>query len=252
MKRQTFILTYTKDFRFFTRVFTKGKDNKNEQRNVTFTTEHKVSEKERNRNARKIAAEFSTNDEILYDALLRSPAYGKTFVLKGDPEGKLKREPFNITPLDARKIALKNLFEAAGLEFDSEKASEVLAEEYQIFVNSKKGTNIKGSGPAKIPHKPVDLAKEQAEGVEAAKALYKEKYNEDIPEAFANDIAFLSALSTPNFDAKAYMEKANEPVDVTEEEESIETLREKYFEVKRQNVPNPKKNDAVWIKSKLT
>lgn len=255
MKRQTFVLLLTKDYRRFIRVFLKNKEGKPEQRNVTFTTEHKVSEKERNRNAKRIQAEFSTSDERLYDGLLRSTAYGKTFVLKGDPEGKLKREPIDLTPFDAKRIALKNHFDAIGLEFDSTKPIEVLEEEYQIYVNAKTGSNIKGSGPAEITHKPINVEKQITEAVDSAKALYKEKYGEDIPDEFANDKAFLSALPDPNFDAKAYIDKAYESVseDTTEtiEEESLEDLHKQYFDKFGKNVANLKKNDKAWIKDRL-
>lgn len=247
MERKTFILTYTKDFRLFTRVFLKGKDGKNEQRNVTFTTEHRISEKQRNTNARRIPAEFSTSDERLYDGLLRSPAYGKTFVLKDDPEGKLKRTPFDITPLDARKIALKNYFDEAGLKFDASKPAEVLEEEYRIFANAKTGSDVKESGPAKIEHKPVDIAKEMQDQMDEARKVYEDKYGEPIPEAYANDKALLDGLSNPDFDAKAYMDSIGSGL----AEPTIEELREKYLEKKGVNVPNPKKNDAAWIKSKL-
>jgi hypothetical protein len=254
MKRETFILKKTKPFRYFTNIYLKSEDGKTEKRNVTFTTEHKVSEKQRNKNARKINAELSTNDEKVYDGLLRSPAYGKTFVLKGDDEGKLKKEPFNITPLDAKKIALKNLFEAAGLEFDSEKSPEVLEEEYRIFASAITGINIKKNGPAEIHHVPVDVEQQLLEHANTAREAYKAKYKEDVPDEYKNDLGFLSALSDPKFDAKAYMEKAEGDVadePKTDKEYLIEDLQAKYFDKFKVNVANAKKNDAAWIKKKL-
>lgn len=245
MKRQTFVLKHTKEFRRFERVFIKDKDGKIDQRPITFTTEHKVSEKQRNTNARKIAAEFSTSDEKIYDALLRSHAYGKTFVLKDDPEGKLKKEPFSVTPVDAEKIALKNLFEQADLKFDATKSNDVLRQEYNIAMGAKTGRKIGESTASNIQHNPVDVGKGIQDAVDSAKKAYEEKYGEPIPEEFENDKAFLSALSDPGFDAKAYMEKASKPG------ESIESLREKYKELKGSNVPNPKKNDLAWIKKEV-
>jgi hypothetical protein len=247
MERKTFVLTQTREFRRSVRIFLKDKEGKTEDRRIKFTTEHKVSEKERNLNARKVAAEFNTSDERLYDGILRDTGYGETFVLKGDPEGKLKREPFDITPLDAKKIALKNLFEAAGLEYDSKKPSEVLEEEYQIFMNAKAGTNIKNDKPLNVDHTPVDLKKGRLQQIENAKKAYEKKYGEPIPEKFANDTGFLSALTAdPNFDAKAYMAKDSDP-----KEETIEELREKYVKKFGANVANAKKNDKAWIKNKL-
>ena len=202
MNRETFILTQNKDFRRSVRVFLKGKDNKIDARRVKFTTEHKVSEKDRNKRARLVPAEFSTSDEVIYDALLRSTAYGKTFLLKDDPKGELKREPIDVTPMDAKKIALKNLFEQSGLPYDNKKSSEVLEQEYQIYSNANSGTKIAGSGPSTIPHTPIDVEKQLLEQVNAAREAYKVKYNEEIPAEFANDKALLSALSDPEFDAE--------------------------------------------------
>jgi hypothetical protein len=186
--------------------------------------------------------------------MLRDTGYGVTFVLKKDPEGKLKREPFDITPLDAEKIALKNLFEAAGLEYDPKKSSEVLRSEYQIFMNASKGTDIKASGPLNVEHRPVDLNQQRLDLIKAAKDAYKDKYGEEVPAEFSEDVAFLSALSDPNFDAKAYINRVPEnttPVEEPSEEPAIEDLRAEYHEKYGVHVANPKKNDAAWIKSKL-
>lgn len=255
MKRQTFILTNTKDFRRAVRLFLR-KDDKVDQRNIKFTTEHKISEKDRNKNARKIPAEYSTSDEKIYDGLLRSHAYGKTFVLVGDPDGKLKREPFDITPVDAKKVALKNMFEQAGFEFDTKKSNEVLEEEYLIQIAAKTGVKIEKGVATVIPHSPINLGEEMQKKADEAREAYKVKYGESIPEAFTNDVALLDGLSNPDFDAKAYMDKVNESGEISPNgapvvELTIEELREKYFAQVGVNVPNPKKNDAAWIKSKI-
>ena len=82
MERQTFVLKETKPFRRFLRLYVKVGD-KIDLRNIPFTTEHKVSEKERTRNARKVAAEFSTSDSNIIEALYKDTGYGKTFVTQG-------------------------------------------------------------------------------------------------------------------------------------------------------------------------
>lgn len=246
MESKTFILTQTKTFRHITHVFIKREGNKLDKRQIVFTTENKIQPRQRNTGARKIAAEFTTSDEVIYDALLRSHAYGKKFILKGDPQGKLKKEPFSITPVDAKKVALRNLFEAANLKFDETKTNDVLEEEYRIQMTSKTGVEIEESKASSIPHKEVNVAKELQDQADAARNAYKEKYGEEIPDEFANDTALLSAISDPDFDAKAYMEKNSTII-----EETIEDLQKAYFDQEGTNVPNPKKNDKAWIKSKL-
>lgn len=253
MERKIFELIKTKDYRRNITVNIKGTEGKFERRNLTFTTEHKINEKERNKNARKIPAEYSTTDEVIYDALLRDTSYGKTFVLKGDTEAKLKREPWDMTPVDAKKAALHNMFTMAGLEFDHTKSTEVLQEEYNIYMIATTGKKIGKSTASSIPHKEVDVQKEITEQVETARIAYKNKYGEDVPESFANDKAFLSALSNPDFDAKAYMEKASAQVKETpkDTEPTIDDLQKKYFDIKGKNPPNPKKNDAAWLKQEI-
>jgi hypothetical protein len=243
MERQYFVLIRKRIYRHFINIFLKGKNGAADKRQVKFTTEHRVTEKDRSANARKVAAEYSTNDEVMYDALLRDSGYGKTFVLKGDDEGKLKRDPFDFTPVDITKSALANLFKQAGLDFDPEKSNEILEKEFQIYMNAQAGTNIKVNGPAPIEHTPVDLVKERQEQVESARLAYKEKYGEEIPSEFANDTALLDGLSNPEFDAKAYMEKASE--------ETVEDVQKEYKEVLGINPPNNKKGDKPWMKAKI-
>lgn len=251
MESKTFVLKKTKEFRRHVRLFIKKSDGKVDQRNVTFTTEHKVQVKDRNKNARNVAAEFSTNNEVIYDALLRSHAYGKTYVLKDDPEGKQKREPFDIRPVDAKRVALKNLFKSSNLQYDESKSTEVLEQEYQIYMNVISGKEIKEGKAKEIPHVKVDVAADIAKTTEAARKLYEERYGEPVPEDFKNDKAFLSALPDPKFDAKAYMEKASTASGPENEGENIESLQAAYKDKFNVNVPNPKKNDIDWIKKKL-
>ena len=264
MDRKTFVLLRKRTYRHAVKYFVKQGDSKIDQRTANFTTEHKVTEKERNRNARLVAAEFSTTDEIVYDALLRSRAYGKTFILEGDEELKLQREPFDITALDSKKAALRNLFDYIGLAFDGKKDIKVLESEYRIHASAITGNKIEKGTATNIAHTPVDLKKQLSDLAETARETYKEKYGEEVPEEFNNNLAFLSALSDPDFDAKAYMDKAKQTEDVPAEtipdgpvdeelpaEDNLETLREKYFEKFGANVANSKKNDAAWIKAKL-
>lgn len=255
MQRQTFILTQKKTFRHNVKLYLKSNDKKVDQRQVKFTTEHKVSEKARNTNARNVAAEFSTSDPILIDALYRDTGYGKTFVHKDDPKGERKKEPFNITPVDSKRLALKNLFNAVGLQFDDTKSIEVLQEEYNFHVAAKTGVVIEKSTATEIKHEQIDVQKNIQEQAEAARALYSAKYGESIPDAFANDLGFLSALSNPDFDAKAYIEKNTETSGGEEEGDELpddaESLGKIYFQVFGKNVANPKKNDIGWIKDQI-
>ena len=257
MERKIFVLKHTRTYRRAVKYFLQGAEGKIEQRTANFTTEHKVSEKERNRNARLIPAEFITDDERIYDALLRCHGYGKKFVLEGDPEGKLKRAPFDISVLDSKKAALKNLFEYAGLTFDGSKDINVLEAEYKIHAESLSGRTVEKGSATDIPHKPVDVQKDIAELAEQARTAYKEKYGEEVPDEYTNDLGFLSALADPNFDAKAYMEKPDEnPPEETKKEDppkevTVEEVQKEYFEVIGANPPNPKKNDIAWMQSKI-
>lgn len=248
MERKVFVLKHVRTYRRSVKLFLKSGETKIEQRLCKFTTEHKVSEKERSRNARKIAAEYITSDERIYDGLLRSYGYGKVFTLKSDPEGKLKREPIDITPLDRKKSALRNLFGYIGLEFDAEKDVDILETEYHIHASSLTGKKIEKGNADNIPHTPVNVGRELLNQADSARNAYEKKYGECVPEEYANDLAFLSALSDPDFDAKAYMGK-----DVVEgsDEETIEDLQKQYYEKFKVSVANAKKNDAAWIKNKL-
>ena len=254
MKRETFILTQKKWYRYTLKLYLKTADEKIDQRNIKFTTEHKVSEKERNRNARKVAADYSTADEKLIDGLYRDPGYGKTFVHIDDPEGERKLEPFIITPIDARKMALRNLFKAANLDFDQRKSAEVLTEEYNIHVSASTGVVLTKGEATEIVHEKRDVVSEMQNAVAMANEVYEEKYNEPIPDDFKNDLGFLSALSDPKWDAKAYIAE-RQTVDDGEDEdvlpETAKELQEIYFKEFGKNVANIKKNDTGWIKARI-
>jgi len=249
---QTFILTETRAYRWTIKIFIKSHvEDKIDQRNVTFTTEHKVSEKERNRNAKLVAAEFTTDDEVLIDAMLRDTGYGITFVAEGDPEGKLKKPGFNVTPLDAKKLALKNLFDAIGLDFDQTKPVEVLTEEYQIFVSAKTGVKPNKGTATEIPATPVDVGQEIENKAAEARKKYEEKYGEPVPTELHDDKGFLSAvLDDPKFDAKAYIEAKGASDDTLPD--TAGELQTLYKQVFGKDVANIKKNDVEWMKKKIT
>lgn len=257
MENQTFILKKARTWSHAMTIFVKGVNGKLEKRQIKFGTEHLVRETDRLKNARNVQAQFITNDEILFDGMMRDSGYGKTFYLKGDPEGLKKRDGFNVTPLDSKKMALEALFKHADLPFDSTKSVEQLTEEYQIYMTAKTGAKIAPSTATEIPHKPVDVQQELQSQAEKAREAYFEKFGEEIPDEFRNDLGMLSALSDPNFDAKAYMEskKAPEEEKVSEDKTGLPadaaSLGAIYFEEIGSNVPNPKKNDAAWIKAKI-
>jgi len=256
-KRVTFILLQNKWFRWTVKLFLKTSNNKVDQRNIKFTTEHKVSEKERSRNARLTPAEFSTSDPIIIDGLLRDTGYGKTFVMKDDLAGEKKRESFKTTPLDVKKIALRNLFKASGLDFDEDKDYEVLAEEYNFYIAATNGVVIGKSSATEIAHIPVNVHQELLDTVASARKVYEDKYGEAIPAEYANDMGFLSALSDPNWDAKAYIaEQSVNEEEVKEDDqdqdvETAESVQKLYFETFGVNVAPPKKNDLGWMKKKI-
>jgi hypothetical protein len=264
MERQTFILLNKRTFRHSMTVYMKGVTGKLEKRNVKFTTEHKVRENERFTNARTIAGEFSTTDELLYDGMLRDTGYGKTFIHKDDTDDfqfgkqatyKMKRDPFNVTPLDSKKLALESLFKIEGMQFDGAKTVEQLNEEYQFYMAAKTGVKLNKGEATVIPMNPIDIQKSIADQANAARSIYAEKYGEDVPDEFANDFGMLDALSNPQFDALAYMaekKKGSTPsVDENGLPSDAESLGKIYFEEFQQNVANPKKNDAAWIKAKI-
>lgn len=246
---KTFILANKKTYRRGLRLFIKGKDGKMSLRICTFTTEHLVDEKQRAKNARKIHAEFITSNQVVIDALFKDSGYGKSFYLKGDSEGKLKRQTTVVTAGDAKRLALRNLMEQVGLPFDDNKPTEILAEEYNIHVQASSGRKIEKSTASVIPGNPVDVAKDIADQKDVARNLYEEKYGEPIPAEFKNDVALLDGLSNPNFDAQAYIAEKAEKHD--EEQDTKEELWAQYFDKFDTKVPNPKKNDIAWIKAKL-
>lgn len=261
-KAVTFILTDATKWSRPVRIFIKGRNKKLEERTVLFTTEHIVPAKQRVGRGHEVPAEFTTSDPAYLEAMYRDTSYGKTFVEKGDPEGKKKQNPIIVTDEDKDLVALRGLFQMANLTMDENLPYEVLKQQYAIHMSALSGIKIEKSVAKEIPHVPVDVKASIEEGVNVARAAYFEKYGEPIPAIVANDLGFLDALADPNFDAKAYIENKIAqvpPVDEVKIEETIdapvaddkEALAAKYFEKFKTNVPNPKKNDVAWIKAKL-
>ncbi len=255
---KTFVLKRKKTFRRGVRVFIKGIDGKFTDRVLKFSTEHLAPVKLRKTRARSIAAEFTTSNPDEIEALFSDSAYGKDFFLKGDPEGKLKQATRIVSKMDSEKMALKGLFEMINLPFDESKPLAVSQEMYKIQASAMSGRKIeKGSGPTPIPIEKVDVAQSMADTADEARKIYEDKYGESVPEEVTNDLAFLSGLGDPDFNAKKYINNlGSEPAEIVEGNatkvvESVDTLQKAYFDKFAKNVPNPKKNDAAWIKKKL-
>ena len=262
MKNVTFILSNLRTFRREVAVFIKNKDGKFEKRSLPFTTEHKVVPKMRTTKGRTVAAEYSTDEPMVLEAIYADASYGKDFYEVGDHEGKKKTKTRVVTKSDTKLVALRGLFKTAGLEFDDSKPVDVLETEYQIHVIAVSGKKIGKSSAPEIPHIPVDVKADINTAAEAARNTYLDKYGEEVPEQFAGDLGFLSAVATdPDFDAKAYIaaklkDDEESPDDATDSggdppEPTIEDLREEYRVLFSKNVPNPKKNDLAWIKGKI-
>jgi len=249
-QRKTFVLTNKKTYRRGVRVFFRGGDNKLAERMIPFSTEHLVDEKQRHTNARKISAEYTTTDPTLINAFYHDSAYGKDFVEKNDPQGKLKKKTIVITEDDAEKIALEGLFRATPLTFDGNKAVDVLKAEYAIYMQAASGTKLKESTAKEIPMAPINIEADILSAKAKARDAYKEKYGEDVPAIVTNDTAFLDGLSNPDFDALKYIraaeKKAEEQIALEKEE-----LRATYAEKFGKNVPNMYKNNVDWIRGKL-
>lgn len=258
MEAKTFILTNSKVWRRQVRVFVMNHNKKYEERLLPFTTEHVVSTKLRTERGRKVPAEFTTQDPIIIEALYRDSAYGKDFIEKGDAEAKKKQPTIVISDKDRQLVALRGLFNVAGLFLDENLPYEVLKEQYEIHMTALSGKKMEKSTVTEIPHVPVDVKANIEAGVNAARQAYEEKYGEPIPAIVENDLGFLDALANPAFDAQEYIAKkkaeAENPSEVKTEDEPAETkesLHQKYFEKTGKNVPTPKVNDLAWIKAKL-
>jgi len=271
MEAKTFILTKTKTWKREVRVFIMDANKKYVEKLLPFTTEHVVSSKQRNTRGHVIPAQFITTDPIILAAIYRDSAYGKDFVELGDPEGKKKQPSIVINENDRQLVALRGLFNMAGLPMDETLPYDVLKEQYEIHMTSISGKN-KVSGPAEIPHIQVDVKAGINDGIAAARQKYEDNYGDPIPTIVANDLAFLDGLSNPEFDAQKYIENKmieqsklksdhDEGVQYTKDDQlnealgtpanDKEMLHANYFQKFSKKVPNMKVNDLAWIKAKL-
>lgn len=255
-QEKVFVLKNKKTFKRSLNIYVVDEIGKQEKRNILFSTERLVDAKLRATNARTVSAEYVAKNEAEVNALLSNSAYGVTYVRKDDPEGKLKLPTRFISTEDAEKAALKNLFDAIGLEFNPAHDVNVLKKQYEIQVHALAGVNKITEGTAKlIPAEPVNVEKNITDGIQLAKAKFEEKYGYPVPEIVANDLGFLDGLSNPDFDAEDYIssklaELYKKP-EAIESTETIEELQKKYFDKFGRNVANIKKNDATWIKAEL-
>lgn len=265
LKAKTFVLTNVKTWRREVRTFVMNPNKKFEERLLPFTTEHRVSSKQRTVLGHATPAEYITNDPVIIEALYRDPAYGKDFYERGDDDFKLKRPTLIVNDKDREIVALRGLFSAVGLYMDESLSFDVLKKQYEIHMSAISGKKEE-SIPIKIPHTPVDVKATIEHGVVAARQRYEDDYGEPIPEIVANDLAFLDGLSVPGFDAAKYIENklseaeketgiegGDEPTQKTDSAPANEkeTLHKEYFAEFEKQVPRMKVNDLVWIKTKI-
>ena len=270
-QEKVFVLTNKRQFRRSVNIYVINGIGKQEKRNIVFSTERLVDPKVRSTTAKLRAAEYEAKNDAEYQALLSSSAYGITFVLKSDPEGKLKLPTRYISAEDAEKAALKLLFDSAGLVFNPAYDVNVLKKQYEIHVYALAGTNKITQGKAtSIPSNPVDVKATIQDGVINARNYFKEKYGYDVPEIVENDYGFLSAVYDPGFDAEKYIaKKTDEAMTANKTDESgseeteihkpekpvdkmtLEELQKLYFEKFGVNPSNIHKNNVGWLKIKL-
>ena len=93
----------------------------------------------------------------------------------------------------------------------------------------------------------VNVEQQLQEQAQQARELYEKRYGEPVPDEYANDKAFLSALlSDPKWDAKAYMKEKEDDLP-----NSADALWPIYRETFGKNVANIKKNDVAWMKAQI-
>lgn len=271
-QEKIFILKNKRTFKRSVNIYVFDQHGRIDKRNIIFTTEHLVAKEQRGDMAKIVAAQYFAKNEAEIKALMSNSGYGATFVRIDDLEGKLKLPVAFVSPEDAEKAALKLNFDSIGLDFNAGYPLNVLKIQYEQHIHALAGVNKLTSSPAKeIPATPINYEKDRNDVIVSAKAKFEEIYGYPVPEIVANDIAFIDGLSNPDFDPKAYIQSKQAEVDKadskagtesdnnegkdgggsTESVETIENLRQRYFDEKHENVPNVKKNDAAWIKSKL-
>jgi len=257
MSELVFVLKKNRPWKRSVRVFKRNGLGKVTSVNCMFTTEHLVSEAERLSNARNNPAEFKTTNQDLIEALFRDSAYGKDFVLKSDPEGKLKKPTLLLSKADIDYAALQQLYVTANLPFDPRATYDELLSGYSIHIQALAGKRMEISPPAPVQYAKTDPAQDIYNQKVQATTNYENKYGEPVPDVVANDIAFLDAMLNIDFDAEKYIaaklekqaEEAAKPKVV--EEDTFESLDAKYFEKFKTHIPNNKKSDLSWVKNKL-
>lgn len=233
------------------RVYVKRPDGTLGMRPITFSKSGVGSVTDAQRNEQSVVApiraQFKTSDKALIDAMYNHSGYGSVFIQKGDDEAKLKGLGYDISSQDAEKVAIRQQFEAVGIEFDGKKALPLLKAELRLAFEGLSGKKVKLSKPVAPIENNIDVAGDINQAVTDARELYKEKYGEDVPDDFKDDKSFLSALTDPTFDAEAYIARKRDKTSGL----TIDELQEAYKAKFGNNVANSKKNDAEWIKGKL-
>lgn len=260
MKAHTFRLLKKRPYRQAITLFIKDGEGKLDKRRVTFTTEHLVREIDRTKKAKTVYAELTLENEIEIEAAFRDTSYGITFVLKGDDEGKLKKEPYSITPMDSERVAIKNLFKNAGMDFDDSKPNAVLRQELTIYLNATSDNKVGQGQATSIKHEQIDVQASIGDQVQSAIKAYEETTGEEFPQ-FADKsdtLNFIDGIHNPKFDKAAFIsERAVKAKEVEGDDEfdlpsgDAEALGVIYQEVFGTKVANIKKNDAAWIEGKI-
>lgn len=269
MERKTFVLSKRKTYRRPVKIFVKDSKGVLSEMWITFTTEHLVNKEVRHTNGRLVAAEFMTNDPKIIDAIYSNSSYGKDFYEKGDEKGLKKAETIAITADDVEKMALKSLFESAGLTtYDAHKPVAILKKELQLYMESVAGKKFVESPPKEIQFEKKDIAADLEKQKQDAREYYEAEYGKPVPSFVYDDVAFLDGLSNPSFDPEKYIEQKdaelfpnghnNSGLDFAAlplkeaPEGNKESLHAAYFEKFSKKVPNMKVNDLGWIKAKLS
>lgn len=266
--KKTFRLSNPRVWKREIGVFLLGKDKKYEKRLLPFTTEHKVSAKQRTTRGRTIPAIYVTSNENIIDALYRSTGYGKDFYEVGDEKFENKKTPYVVSKEDAEVMALRGLYAAYDLVYDETDSLEVAKKKYEIHVQAAAGTKTIGASTAKeIPHVQVDPLAQMSAVIEDGKTKYEEEYGEPIPEVILVDrpklLALIDGMNTEGFNVEAFVAEAtkteeedtSDDVKTPKEDAAPKTKEELHADYKAKfgtNVPNPKSNDLAWIQEKLS
>lgn len=257
MGKKVFILKNAKTFKRRIRIYRKNKQGKFYSQSLLFTTDSLIHPRQRHLPvAKQRNAEFETTDEKLAEDMFRCTSYGVDFYLKGDPEGKLKKETYVIGSDNAELLGLERLFNENGLQFDSNLSIDVLKSQLSSYYQVTSGVRAEKSKATSIPHIPADVSGDIEKQKQEAREKYKTKYGDDVPDIVSNDVAFLNeVLNNDEFDAESYIvekEEGQENKDGDSDSTLVgQELFDKYKEVTGKNVVNFKKNDENWIRQKI-